>query len=89
MEKLIRTLAVGRRDEEAPLVQRRADEDENRAVLHVLVMRVLYELWELCSAISAANAILMYASELMLERVMKLSNALEHFYSRSLWFVTC
>lgn len=35
--------------------------------MHVLVARVLYELWELRSAISAANAILMYASELMLE----------------------
>lgn len=38
---------------------------EDRAILHVLVARVLYELWELRSAISAANAILMYASELM------------------------
>lgn len=52
--------------------------------MHVLVARVLYELWELRSAISAANAILMYASELMLEeggeQVMKLSNVFQHFY---------
>lgn len=42
-------------------------------------MRVLYELWELCSAISAANAILMYACELMLGQVMKLANVFEYF----------
>ena len=44
--------------------QQHADEDGNLVVLHVLVMRVLYELWKLCSAISPANAILMYASRI-------------------------
>lgn len=65
----------------------RTDEDENRVVLHVLVMRVLYELWELCSAISAANAILMYASELMLGQVMKLANVFEYFCLNASLFI--
>lgn len=65
----------------------RTDEDENRVVLHVLVMRVLYELWELCSAISAANAILMYASELTLGQVMKLADVFEYFCLNAWLFI--
>lgn len=43
-------------------------------------MRALCELWELCTVVSAANAILMYVSELMLEQVMKLLNVPGSFY---------
>lgn len=50
-------------------------------------MRVLYELWELCSAISAANAILMYASELTLGQVMKLADVFEYFCLNAWLFI--
>lgn len=61
---------------------------EDRAILHVLVARVLYELWELRSAISAANAILMYASELMLEEGGGASNETFQRVSTFLLFET-
>lgn len=49
---------------------------------------MLYELWELRSAISAANAILMYASELMLEEGGGASNETFQRVSTFLLFET-